>query len=44
MRPFRVKLPALWRQAFSGLVAGAIVGRVSLWIQGSRSRCPARCP
>ncbi len=42
--PFRVKLPTLWRQAFPGLVLGAVVGRVSLWIQGEPFSLPNTLP
>jgi hypothetical protein len=44
MERFPVKLPALWRQAFPGLVLGAVVGRVSLWVQGQPFSWPATLP
>ena len=34
LKSFPVKIPTLWRQAFPGVVLGAAVGRISLWIQG----------
>lgn len=44
MKPFRVKIPTLWRQAFPGLALGGIVGRLSLWIQGEPFSLPNTLP
>jgi hypothetical protein len=41
---FRVKLPALWRQVFPGLLAGAVVGRVLLWLEGKPFSWPQTLP
>jgi hypothetical protein len=42
--PFRIKLPALWRQASAGLLAGAVAGRASLWLQGEPFSWPGTVP
>jgi hypothetical protein len=44
MRAFRVKIPTLWRQAFPGLMLGAVVGRLSRWIQGEPFSWPETLP
>lgn len=44
MKPFRVKVAALWRHAFPGLVLGAIAGRVILWVQGQPFSLPSTLP
>lgn len=44
MKSFPVKIPTLWRQAFPGLVFGAIVGRLSLWVQGQPFSLPGTLP
>jgi hypothetical protein len=44
LRKFPVKIPTLWRQAFPGLVLGAIVGKVSLWLQGEPFSLPSTAP
>jgi hypothetical protein len=44
MKSFRIKLPALWRQAFPGLVAGALVANFSFWLQGEPFSLPNTLP
>lgn len=44
MQAFPVRLPTLWRQAFPGLVLGAIVGRVALWLDGQPFSFPNTVP
>ena len=44
MRPFRIKVGALWRLAFSGLVVGALLSRALLWVQGQPFSLPSTLP
>lgn len=44
MRAFRVKIPTLWRQAFPGLMLGALVGRVMRWLDGQPFSLPDTLP
>jgi hypothetical protein len=44
MKSFPVKIPTLWRQAFPGLVLGALVARASLWLQGQPFSWPETWP
>lgn len=44
MKAFPVKIPTLWRQAFPGLVLGAIAGRVLMWAQGEPFSFPNTLP
>ena len=44
MKSFPVKIPTLWRQAFPGLILGAMIARVSLWVQGEPFSVPNTLP
>jgi hypothetical protein len=44
LKRFPVKLTALWRQAFPGLVLGAMAGRLGLWLQGEDFSLPNTLP
>lgn len=44
MKSFPAKIPALWRQAFPGLMLGAVVGRLTLWVQGQPFSLPGTLP
>jgi hypothetical protein len=44
LKPFPVKLPTLWRQAFPGLVLGGVVGSGVEWIQGQAFSLPNTLP
>lgn len=44
MKAFPVKIPTLWRQAFPGLVLGALTGRVLMWAQGEPFSLPNTLP
>jgi hypothetical protein len=44
LKSFPVKIPTLWRQAFPGLVLGALVARVNLWVQGEPFSLPNTLP
>lgn len=44
MKSFPVRITALWRQAFPGLLLGAIVARLSLWMQGEPFSLPSTLP
>lgn len=44
MKSFPVKIQTLWRQAFPGLLLGAVVGRASLWVQGQPFSWPESWP
>lgn len=44
MQNFPVRLPALWRQAFPGLMAGALTGRAWSWLQGEAFSWPQTLP
>jgi len=44
LKAFPVKIPTLWRQAFPGLVLGALVARINLWIQGEPFSLPSTLP
>lgn len=44
LESFRVKLPALWRQASAGLLAGALTSSVLLWLQGEPWGWPQTVP
>ncbi len=44
MKPFRVKIPTLWRQAFPGMMLGGIIGRLSVWIKGEPFSLPNTLP
>lgn len=44
MKAFPVKIPTLWRQAFPGLVLGAIAARITLWAKGDSFSFPNTLP
>ena len=44
MKSFPVKIPTLWRQAFPGLVLGALVARFMMWFQGEPFSIPNTLP
>jgi hypothetical protein len=44
LESFRVRLPALWRQASAGLLAGALTSSVLLWLQGEPWGWPQTVP
>lgn len=44
MQNFPVRLPALWRQAFPGLLAGAVASRAWSWLQGEPFSWPQTLP
>ena len=44
VQAFPVKIPALWRQASQGMVLGALMARVSLWMQGQPFSWPNTLP
>jgi hypothetical protein len=44
MKPFPVKIPTLWRQAFPGLLMGGVVARCIEWTQGQAFSLPNTLP
>lgn len=44
MQNFPVRLPALWRQAFPGLMAGAVASRAWAWLHGEPFSWPQSLP
>lgn len=44
MQRFPVRLPALWRQAFPGVMAGAVAGQAWGWLQGEAFSWPQSLP
>lgn len=44
MNTYPVKIPTLWHQASQGLLLGAVVARVSLWLQGAPFSWPDTLP
>ena len=44
MNSYPVKIFTLWHQASQGLLLGAVVGRVSLWLQGAAFSWPDTLP
>lgn len=44
MQRFPVRLPALWRQAFPGVMAGAVAGQALGWLQGEPFSWPQSLP
>lgn len=44
MQRFPVRLPALWRQAFPGVLAGAVAGQAWGWLHGAAFSWPQSLP
>jgi hypothetical protein len=44
MKSYPVKIPTLWQQASQGLLLGAVVVRVNLWLKGAAFSWPDTLP